>query len=315
MQSLQFLHSSNKAGVPIEESDFGCKRHEHHPEIWVCHAEAMSDLAKEEAHHHDHDDEDATDVHQLDSWRNQFYHGLIQDKIKTAEKGSALLEIGAGSGADAEALVEDYHLTLTDVSPETLYRLSTRNKIQGAKNKPHYVACDGEHLPFADVQFDGVYMVATFHHFESPQRALEECLRVMKPGATLVLGVEPNMFYFRPMKWFQGILYRITKTDPHHISKADAEMEGFTKNQFKTLLDTRFWEEVEIRPMWLFAGWFHYILEFLYRTFKLKKRICLPRGFEKALVAFDEFLFHIPGVKHIGWHWIVSAKKKMRIYK
>lgn len=307
MSSIEFLTLEGKGTV--EQSRFGCTKYEN-TDIWVCYAPEMGELAKDEAHHHDHDDEDPTLVHQLDAWRNVFYHQIIWNKIKELPKGSTLLEIGAGSGYDAEHFVNDHSLVLTDVSPKTLERLSFRLKEKYPAARPLYVACDGEYLPFADEQFDAVYMIATFHHFSSYTRALSECRRVLKSGGVLILGIEPNKTYFKPMKFIQKILYRLTHTDTHHISHADAQMEGFTKGEFNTFLKGNEWSEYEIKPMWFIAGWVHYVLEFAYRACKLKKRIKLPQRLEKAIVAFDEFLFHIPGFSFFCWHWIVTARKK-----
>lgn len=310
MSDIKFISKSGQT-TSIEESIFGCKKFEQ-TKVWVCHPPEMSELAREEAEHHDHDDEDPIVVHQLDAWRNLFYHQQIWEKIRSLPKGGTLLEIGAGSGYDAQNLIRDYKLVLTDVSPKTLHRLSVRLDANSGQKltEPMYIACDGEHLPFANTQFDGVYMIATFHHFGEYGCALSESARVLKPGGVLLLGIEPNKTYFKPLKYIQKILYRLTHTDPHHISHADAKMEGFSKGQFEALFRNGQWDGMEIKPMWLFAGWLHYFLEFIFRAFKLKKRIRLPLGFEKAIVAFDEFLFHIPGLKFFCWHWIVSARKK-----
>ncbi len=311
MPSVKIISKDNTETSSIEESILGCKRYEDTP-IWICHSPDMSELAHEEADHHDYDDEDPIAVHQLDAWRNLFYHKLIWEKLRTLPKSSTLLEVGAGSGYDAQNFIQDYELVLTDVSPKTLYRLRDRLKKDSVQKliEPLYIACDGEHLPFANVQFDGVYMIATFHHFDQYGRALSECARVLKSDGLLLLGIEPNKTYFKPLKYIQKVLYRLSHTDPHHISHADAKMEGFTKGQFEALFRNGEWADVEIRPMWLFAGWLHYFLEFIFRAFKLKNRIRLPLRFEKALVAFDEFLFHIPGVKFFCWHWIVTARRK-----
>lgn len=308
---IKFLSRNGGETDSIEESIFGCKKYEDN-RVWVCYSKDMSELAHEEAEHHDHDEENPHVVHQLHAWRNVYYHREIWRAMWTIPKGGVLLEIGAGSGFDAQHFIRDYHLVLTDVSPQTLNRLSTQlDSIQEVKlSEPLYVACDGEHLPFASAQFDAVYMVATFHHFEEYGRALAECTRVLKPGGLLLLGIEPNKTYFKPLKHIQKILYRLTHTDPHHISHADAKMEGFSKGQFEIVFKNGNWTDIEIRPMWFFAGWMHYMLEFIFRTFRLSKRIHVPRALEKGIVAFDELLFQIPGFSFFAWHWIVTAKKK-----
>jgi hypothetical protein len=54
----------------------------------------------------------------------------------------------------------------------------------------------------------------------------------------------------------------------------------------------------------------HYFLEFLHRAFKTKNRLRMPKVLEMLLVHIDEVLFMIPGIKHLGWHWMIFAKKK-----
>lgn len=267
----------------------------------------MGELAKDEAHHHDEDDEDAREVHQLNCPRNVYYHTLIQSYITIVPKGSNVLEIGAGSGYDARALKDEYQLTLSDVSVETLNRLADTLNDGGVT----YVAADGEHLPFVDNYFDGAYMVAVLHHFEHADRGLTECARVLKSGGVLVIGMEPNTFYFKWIHRFQGMLYRLTHTDPSYISKADAETKGFSYAELQKLMKAGEWQDVEIQPVWLLAGWWHYTAEFLFRALKLKKRLVLPAAVEKLIVVLDEMLFKLPLIKHLGWHWIIVAKRKL----
>lgn len=266
----------------------------------------MDDLAVEEAEHHDHDDSDACEVHQLSRPRNFFYHARLWKTLRTLPTGSRLLEIGAGTGFDAKELVRDYALTLSDVSPETLNR--TAQALQS--ETVDYVAADGSKLPFAGAQFAGVYMVATLHHLPDAAAGVGECARVLHPGGLLCIWIEPNATYFRPIKYLRNFLCMVTHMKPEEGSHADAQMEGFSYSQLVALFPTATWSEVDIRPLWLLSGFWHYTAEFLFRALRLKKRIVLPKMFELCLVRVDEILFQIPGVKHLGWHWMIVARKK-----
>ncbi|MBU0597200.1 methyltransferase domain-containing protein [Patescibacteria group bacterium] len=273
--------------------------------VWIAWPEKMGELAVDEANYHDEFYEDAKDVHQLDAWRNIFYHNIIQNKLNEQPENSRILEVGAGSGTDAIKLKEKYKLTLTDISPKTLERT--------AKKLGHinidYIAADGENLPFQDAYFDGLYMVATWHHFEDPKKALAEARRVLKPGGLLVIGVEPNSLYFGAIKNLRPILCKAVGTKTTDGSHADAEMSGFSYRDITKLFNVE-WKDLEIKPMWLIAGWMHYFLEFIYRVFKMKKRIKLPLLIEKFIVGLDEILFKIPGFKHLGWHWVINTRNK-----
>jgi len=265
----------------------------------------LGELAKEEAEYHDHLEDDANNVHQLNAWRNVYYHTRLHSAIKELRPGSLILEIGAGSGHDAQHFLPDYKMVLSDISSKTLERLSTKLHSTNAT----YVAADGMHLPFADNTFDSLYMVAVWHHFSDYGEALKEFARVLKSGGKLCIWVEPNKTYFLPLKIIRPIMSRLTHTDEHNVSHADAEMTGFSYRKINYVLHEGKWEKVSVRPMWLFAGWIQYILEFTFRAFKLKKRIVLPLWLEKGIVAVDEMLFKIPGFKHLGWHWTIGANK------
>ncbi|KKW41769.1 MAG: Methyltransferase type 11 [Candidatus Magasanikbacteria bacterium GW2011_GWA2_56_11] len=287
----------------------GCGRiYERRGAVLLAWPTRMHDLSRDEAAHHDHEDADQAEVHQLGRPRNRHYHEALWKKLRALPPGENLLEIGAGSGYDAAELVSGYSVVLSDVSPETLARLERRLGSLAAG----YVAADGSRLPFADASFGGVYMVATWHHLPYPGQGLAECARVLRPGGLLVIGLEPNAFYFRPIKLLRRLLCRLTHMDPGEGSHADAEMEGFSYRGLALLFRTGQWQEVEIRPAWLLCGLWHYLAEFLYRACRLPRRLVLPDRLEKFLVKCDEALFRLPGVKHLGWHWNVTARRAVR---
>lgn len=292
--------------VALEERCGACGRaYTRDHGILVLWPKEMPSLALEEAEHHDHDDGDATDVHQLNAPRNRFYHERLWRELLAQPAGSAFVEIGAGTGHDAAQFVGKYDLLLTDVSPHTLER--TAKKL--GHEHIQYAAAEGAHVPVGQASVDALYVVATFHHLPDPAAAVREYARVLKSGGVTVLAIEPNATYFRWIKYFRKFLCKLTHADPHEGSHADAEMEGFTYKQLHNYFPAAEWRDVRVEPMWLVAGWWHYVAEFLFRSLRLKKRIQLPEGLEMALVHLDELLFKIPGVKHLGWHWYVRATR------
>ena len=280
------------------------KKYEKKHQVWQCFASNLSELSKDEIHYHDHLRDDDVEVHQLNAYRNNFFHNKVWNYIRRVPKSGLLLEIGAGIGYDAKNFVSDYSLTVLDISTNSLEHF-----LEHITTPVVAVAADGACLPFVDGSFDGVYTIATFHHMEDYAKSMHELWRVLKPGGRLVIGIEPNAFYFKMIKKVRGLLCHATHTDAHEGSHADAEMTGFTEKQFYMLLSGDGWKNVSIEPMWFLTGLLHYKLEFLYRALKLKKRIILPVWLEKGIVGLDSLLFKIPGVKHLCWHWIVTAKK------
>jgi ubiquinone/menaquinone biosynthesis C-methylase UbiE len=97
------------------------------------------------------------------------------------------LEVGSGSGAMAVQLLTDfaglrmiatgYDPELVDVVEQSLKPFGQRASVQRA---------DAAALPFPDDRFDVVCSFAMFHHVAEWQRAVAECVRVLRPGGRLV---------------------------------------------------------------------------------------------------------------------------------
>jgi SAM-dependent methyltransferase len=59
------------------------------------------------------------------------------------------------------------------------------------------VVMDASRLTFEDTSFDFVFSYDAFEHFESPERVLEETIRVLRPGGMLYLDFGP--LYLSPL--------------------------------------------------------------------------------------------------------------------
>jgi len=94
--------------------------------------------------------------------------------------GSALLDVGGGTGNYAAALAaEGWKVLVLDRSPEMLAHA-------GAKGLATKLA-DGGALPFAEESFDAAMLIAMIHHVDEPALALSEARRVLRPGGHLAL--------------------------------------------------------------------------------------------------------------------------------
>jgi SAM-dependent methyltransferase len=66
-------------------------------------------------------------------------------------------------------------------------------------------------LPFADASFDVVVSLQTIEHLWNQQAFLAECLRVLRPGGTIVVST-PNTLTFPP-----GNIYHPNELDPDEL--------------------------------------------------------------------------------------------------
>lgn len=109
--------------------------------------------------------------------------------------GSAILEIGIGTGRIAlPLLARGVNITGVDISPRMLAQLTAKYAEQrgdppasGWGSLTTQIA-DMTALPFADAHFDAVVAVHVLHLVPGWQRALDEALRVIRPGGAFLLG-------------------------------------------------------------------------------------------------------------------------------
>jgi len=96
-----------------------------------------------------------------------------------------VLDVGSGDGA-AAAYLAPYcrSLVCIDTSPRMIGAARERLAVY-----PHARAqvADVEELPFRASSFDSAIVFHTLAYAEHPQRALEECARVLRPGGRLVI--------------------------------------------------------------------------------------------------------------------------------
>ena len=102
---------------------------------------------------------------------------------------------------------------------------------------PNFVVADAHHLPFREGALDAVYMIHVLEHLEAPAKAIQEAIRVLRPGGRLTLEVP-------------GAFSRVFDLDPGHKWR-------FSPSRLKRLLTgfraVRIWGEgisPKLVPFW-----------------------------------------------------------------
>jgi SAM-dependent methyltransferase len=111
--------------------------------------------------------------------------------------GQRVLEVGCGIGTDAIQFARaGADVTAIDLSEESLSIARCRFAIEGREAR--LILSDAEHLPFPDNSFDFAYSHGVLHHTPSPNIAVKEIFRVLRPGASaLVMLYNRNSYNFR----------------------------------------------------------------------------------------------------------------------
>jgi ubiquinone/menaquinone biosynthesis C-methylase UbiE len=119
-----------------------------------------------------------------------------------------VLEVAAGTGQFTFDLAETaQRLTATDVSGEMLELLQAKVAERGADNITTAVMSAYE-LEVEDGSLDGIFCANALHVMETPQRALHDFYRALRPGGRLVIptfchGVDWRR---RLLSWFLSVV-------------------------------------------------------------------------------------------------------------
>jgi SAM-dependent methyltransferase len=115
--------------------------------------------------------------------------------------GSLVLEAGCGVGAQTVTLASNSpqaRFVSVDISPVSLAQAERTVRERGFANVEFRQANIFE-LPFAEAQFDHVFVCFVLEHLADPVAALAKLRRVLKPGGTLtVIEGDHGSTYFHP---------------------------------------------------------------------------------------------------------------------
>jgi demethylmenaquinone methyltransferase/2-methoxy-6-polyprenyl-1,4-benzoquinol methylase len=110
-----------------------------------------------------------------------------------ARPGEHILEIGFGTGhcilTLAQSVGESGQVSGIDLSEGMLTITQDRLRQAGLLDRVDLCVGDAAELPFADGEFDGVFMSFTLELFDSPEIpvVLSQCYQVLQPGGRLVV--------------------------------------------------------------------------------------------------------------------------------
>jgi len=134
---------------------------------------------------------------------SKFAEYVIGFAEKSGGKKAKILEEGVGNGRFFIPLLketqkqnrEDKHYAIDD---SRLMLDDLKRKTSKIKIPFWYESCEGDiqnRLSYEDNFFDAIYTFAVYHILQRPKDALDEVVRVLKPGGSFVFGKEFNQVF------------------------------------------------------------------------------------------------------------------------
>jgi len=151
---------------------------------------------------------------------------LIATRVNPGEN---VLEVDCGPGVLAKRMQErGAHVIGTDLSSVAVERAR-------AKGIPaQQVDVDTTPLPFKDASFDTVVSNSMIEHRFFPERSLDECVRVLKPGGKFIVCL-PNIAHWLCRWWIISGRFPYVKNSPTDM----LHIRFFTVSEVKKLCRER----------------------------------------------------------------------------
>jgi SAM-dependent methyltransferase len=219
----------------------------------------------------------------LDQYHFEKLHHLLRLVNFDGYTSRRVLEVGCGAGTDLARFAKGGAIVSgLDLSSSAIALAKTNFEQQGLHGDLR--EADGEHLPFANDTFDLVYAHGVVQYTPHPERLVDECRRVLKPGGEVVFQV------YNRISWLNA-LSKLMKVPLEH---EDAPvLLKYSGGEFRRLLkgfrDVRIVEERFPVKSRLHGGW----KGTLFNTFFVGAFNALPR----------------PLVRRFGWHLLAFCRK------
>jgi phosphatidylethanolamine/phosphatidyl-N-methylethanolamine N-methyltransferase len=118
---------------------------------------------------------------------NVFATGRALSIAAAEQVGGRILEVGVGTGISLPRYSKDVRLVGVDISDSMLDKARERTRRLNLENVEQIRVMDAEAMDFATGEFDVVVAQYVVTAVPNPEKALDEFLRVLRPGGEIVI--------------------------------------------------------------------------------------------------------------------------------
>ncbi|MBA7483674.1 2-methoxy-6-polyprenyl-1,4-benzoquinol methylase, mitochondrial [subsurface metagenome] len=204
------------------------------------------------------------------------------------DKGKYVLDVGCGVGMTPCYIAKRYGCRVVgiDISNRMIERANERARRRGVEDRVKFKIADVQNLPFKDALFDVVIGESFLPMVEDKQKAVEECVRVAKPGG--YVGFNETTWMKAPTPELLAYLSRTYGSDPEILTPdgwkqllGDSGLKDVVARTHEITVSSEFVERIRRYGLKHFLGiWYRffslYIVKPTYRTF-LKEALSQPK--------------------------------------
>ena len=133
------------------------------------------------------------------------YFDIVTDRMLNDQ--SVVIDIGCGSGRFIKYLEGRYNKI---VGMDPSQAIFAADNLIGKNDKVELVMASTDAIPFPDYHFDFGYSLGVLHHIPDTKKALNDCVKKIKPGGFFLLylyyNLENRPFYFRIFYWLSNMI-------------------------------------------------------------------------------------------------------------
>lgn len=161
-------------------------------------------------------------------WLGDKYFDIVTpDMLNNTMK---VIDVGCGSGRIIKYLKGRYG-QITGIDPSQAIFIA--NELIGKEDTVELIQTSTDHIPFADNYFDFGYSLGVLHHIPDTAKALNDCIKKIKPGGYFLLylyySLDNKPFYFRIIFFLSNLIRRF-------VSKMPLKMKKITCNILAVVL-------------------------------------------------------------------------------
>ena len=115
------------------------------------------------------------------------------------QPGDRILEVGFGSGVDiarVSAIATHGFVAGIDRSDVMVRQAKRRNAAAIKANQVDLQCASASSIPYPDAMFDKIFSINVAHFWTNPLEELAELQRVLKPGGSIAIAIQPTFRTF-----------------------------------------------------------------------------------------------------------------------